>query len=119
MADDTDDTGGIDGADDNDETGGTEDTDGRDDAGTASTSGGGADRRVVTEGPFEEEVDLSRGEAADFLHDLADQLDDGTDLAVGRDDWEVQFSFGEPIEVEVELEDDDERELEIELEFEE
>lgn len=110
MADDTDDTDG---------TGGAEDTGGRDDAGTAGTSGGGADRRVVTEGPFEEEVDLSRDEAAAFLRDLADQLDDGTDLAVGRDDWEVQFSFGEPIEVEVELEDDDERELEIELEFEE
>ena len=76
------------------------------------------EREVVTEGPFEREVDLSRDETATFLRDLADQLEEGTDLTVGHGGWEVPFSFREPIELEVELEEDDERELEIELEFE-
>lgn len=83
-------------------------------------STGSRERKVVSEGPFEREVDLSRAETATFLRDLADQLEAGTDLTVGHGGWEVPFTFREPIELEVELEeDDDERELEIELEFEE
>ena len=81
---------------------------------------GDQEHRVVTEGPFEREVDLSRSETASLLRDLADQIEAGGDLTVGHGDWEVPFSFREPIELEVELEEeDDERELEIELEFEE
>ena len=91
-----------------------ENTDSREEETTESQ-----ERRVATEGPFEREVDLSRDETAAFLRDLAEQLEAGTDLTVGHGDWEVPFSFLEPVELEVELEeDDDERELEIELEFE-
>ncbi|WP_254538198.1 amphi-Trp domain-containing protein [Halomarina litorea] len=74
-------------------------------------------RTVVTEGYFEREVHLSRTDTAAFLRELADQLDAGTELTVASDEWEVPFSFREPIEVEVEFVSHEEGELEIELEF--
>jgi amphi-Trp domain-containing protein len=73
----------------------------------------------VTEGYFEREVDLSRGSTATFLRDLADQIDDGSELTISGDDWQIPFEYREPIEVEVELTSHHEKELEIEIEFEE
>ncbi len=76
------------------------------------------DRRIVTEGPFEREVYLSREETAAFLRDLADSIDEGTELTVSGDGWVLPFEYAEPIELEVEFTSRRERELEIELEFE-
>lgn len=76
------------------------------------------DQRIVTEGYFEREVRLSRAATATFLRELADQVEAGNELTVSSDDWEIPFTFGEPIEVEVEFIGERKRELEIELEFE-
>jgi amphi-Trp domain-containing protein len=75
------------------------------------------EQTVVTEGYFEREVRLSGAATAAFLRDLADQIEDGGDLTVSSDEWEIPFTFREPIEVEVEFIGDGKRELEIELEF--
>lgn len=74
-------------------------------------------RTVVTEGYFEREVHLSRDATATFLRELADQIDEGTELTVSSKEWEVPFEYREPIEVEVEFVSQREGELEIELEF--
>jgi amphi-Trp domain-containing protein len=77
------------------------------------------DRRTpVTDGYFGREVYLGRAETATFLRELADQIEAGTDLTVSSDDWEIPFSYREPIEVEVEYTSHHGKELEIELEFE-
>jgi amphi-Trp domain-containing protein len=76
------------------------------------------EQTVVTDGYFEREVRLSADATASLLRDLADQIEEGSDLTVSSDEWEIPFQFGEPIEVEVEFIGEGERELEIELEFE-
>jgi amphi-Trp domain-containing protein len=76
------------------------------------------EQTVVTDGYFEREVRLSAGATATFLRDLADQIESGNDLTISSDDWQIPFTFREPIEVEVEFIGDGSRELEIELEFE-
>jgi amphi-Trp domain-containing protein len=76
------------------------------------------EQTVVTEGYFEREVRLSAADTAALLRDLADQVEDSDELTISSDDWEIPFSFGEPIEVEVEFIGDGTRELELELEFE-
>lgn len=75
------------------------------------------DRRVITEGFFQREVDLSRTATATFLRDLADQIDDHDEVTISSDEWEIPFAFVEPIEVEVEFSGDRDPELEIEIEF--
>lgn len=75
------------------------------------------ERTVITDGFFEREVYLSRGETAAFLRDVADSLESDTELTVSGDDWEIPFRYREPIEVEVEFTSRNERELELELEF--
>lgn len=79
---------------------------------------GSDDQRVVTEGYFEREVRLSRTETATFLRDLADQIENGTELTLSSDEWEIPFQFSDPINVEVEFIGERKRELEIEVEFE-
>lgn len=74
---------------------------------------------VVTDGYFEREVHLSRESTATFLRELADQIDDGTELTISSDDWQIPFEYREPIEIEVEFTSQHEKELEIEIEFEE
>ena len=73
----------------------------------------------MTDGYFEREVDFSRESTARFLRELADQIDDGTELTISGNDWQIPFEYREPIEVEVELTSHHEKELEIEIEFEE
>ncbi|WP_137291458.1 amphi-Trp domain-containing protein [Natronorubrum halophilum] len=73
--------------------------------------------RTITDGFFEREVYLSRQETADFLRDLADQLEAETTVTVAGSTWEIPFEYREPVEVEVEFTSRRERELEIELEF--
>lgn len=75
------------------------------------------EQTVVTSGYFEREVRLSTSATATFLRDLAGQIEDGNDLTISSDDWEIPFRFREPIEVEIEFIGDGKRELEIELEF--
>ncbi len=72
---------------------------------------------TVTDGFFEREVQLSRDQTATFLRELADQIETGTNLTVSTSDWEIPFTYDEPIEVEVEFTGGRESELEIELEF--
>jgi amphi-Trp domain-containing protein len=78
-----------------------------------------SDTTEITDGYFEREVHLSRDSTATFLHELADQLDAGTELTISSDDWRIPFEFREPIEVEVEFTSHRGKELEIEIEFEE
>lgn len=76
-----------------------------------------SDRRTITSGFFEQEVNLSSEETATFLRDLADQLEEGSSFTVSASEWEIPFDYGDPIEVEIEFAAQRERELEIELEF--
>ncbi|MFB1062427.1 amphi-Trp domain-containing protein [Natrinema sp. H-ect4] len=75
------------------------------------------DRRTITSGFFEQEVYLSSEETAAFLHDLADQLEDGPSFTISASEWEIPFDYSDPVEVEIEFSAQRERELEIELEF--
>ncbi|MFA9427149.1 amphi-Trp domain-containing protein [Natronorubrum sp. A-ect3] len=77
-----------------------------------------SDRRVITDGFFEQEVHLSRTETASFLRDIADALEDDASLTVSGSTWEIPFEYREPIEVEIEFGGRRTKELEIELEFE-
>lgn len=74
---------------------------------------------TITDGFFEREVYLSGADTASFLRTLADAIDDGDELLVSGDDWEIPFEYGEPIEIEIEFSSHSGRELEIELEFDE
>jgi amphi-Trp domain-containing protein len=74
-------------------------------------------RKTVTSGFFEREVHLSREETAAFLRHLADGIEADTRITVSGEDWEIPFSYREPIEVEVEFSKQREGELEIEVEF--
>ncbi|MFC6718058.1 amphi-Trp domain-containing protein [Natrialbaceae archaeon GCM10025810] len=77
-----------------------------------------SDRTTVTDGFFEREAHLSRTEAAKFLREIAEALEDDTSLTVSGGSWEIPFEYREPIEVEVELSGRRTPELEIEFEFE-
>jgi amphi-Trp domain-containing protein len=74
---------------------------------------------IITDGFFEREVHLSRELTATFLHELADQIDAGSELTISSDNWKIPFEFREPIEVEVEHSSHREKELELEIGFEE
>lgn len=76
-----------------------------------------SERTVSTDEFFEREVYLSRQETASFLRDVAGALERGDELTFSGDDWELPFSYREPIEIEIEFTDRNERELELELEF--
>jgi amphi-Trp domain-containing protein len=80
-----------------------------------------SEQSVTTGEFFEYEADLDREVTATFLREIADQLDEGTDLTMSGDDWEIPYTIEEPIEVEVQFEsgeeDDESLELEVELEF--
>lgn len=75
------------------------------------------DRRVITDGFFEQEIYLSRTETASFLREIADALEDDASLTISGSGWEIPFEYREPIEVE--FSGQRTSELEIELEFEE
>lgn len=72
----------------------------------------------ITDGYFEREVRLSREATAEFLRDLADQIEAEPRLTVSTEEWEIPFKFDEPIEVEVEFVGEKHGQLEVELEFE-
>lgn len=76
------------------------------------------ERRVITDGFFEQEIYLSRTETASFLREIADALEADASLTISGSSWEIPFEYREPIEVEIEFSGQRSSELEIELEFE-
>ncbi len=72
---------------------------------------------TVTDGYFEEEYYVSAEDAGEFLIELGEQFSDGGSITLSGDDWELPFSFGEPVKLDIEFEGDGEPELEIEVEL--
>jgi amphi-Trp domain-containing protein len=73
---------------------------------------------LIREGrDFEQEYRLSAAEAGRFLVEIGEQLQESDELTITGDEWELPFSFGEPVELEVEYEGYGEQELEIEVEI--
>lgn len=72
---------------------------------------------VITDGTFEQEFHLDRAQAGEFLIRVGEQLQQGTDITLTTDEWELPFEFREPVELEVEFLGYGDRELEIELEL--
>lgn len=74
------------------------------------------EKRIIDE-YHEEDFYMDADELAGFLRDLADEIEEGHEITITTEDWELPFSFErDQIEVEIDFEGD---ELEIELEFEE
>ncbi|QLH81671.1 amphi-Trp domain-containing protein [Halosimplex pelagicum] len=77
-----------------------------------------AERTTIRNGrEFEQTYRLDASEAGAFLVDLGEQLQDGDELTIATDEWELPFAFGEPVELEVDFDGVDDPELEIELEL--
>ncbi|MFB6118085.1 amphi-Trp domain-containing protein [Halosegnis sp.] len=75
-----------------------------------------SDRTTVRTGrDFEREYRLSATEAGDFLVALGEQLQNGEDLTLVDDEWELPFAFGEPAELEIDFEGVGDPTLEVEL----
>ncbi|MFB6282211.1 MAG: amphi-Trp domain-containing protein [Haloferacaceae archaeon] len=72
---------------------------------------------TVTSGYFEEEFRVDAASAGEFLAELGDQLQDGTELTVSGDGWEIPFAFADSVEIEVEFEGESDPELEVEVEL--
>lgn len=72
---------------------------------------------TITHGYFEEEFYISADEAGAFLVDLGEQLQDSDEITLTGDDWELPFTFGDPVKLDIEYEGDGEPELEIEVEL--
>ncbi|SMO67170.1 amphi-Trp domain-containing protein [Halorubrum cibi] len=66
---------------------------------------------------FEREYRLDASEAGTFLIELGEKLQDGDELRLATDEWELPFAFGEPVELEVDFEGTGEPSLEIEVEL--
>lgn len=72
---------------------------------------------VITEGYFEEEFHVGAEDAGAFLVELGEQLQEGDEVNVSGDGWEIPFAFGDTVEIEVEFQGNDpELEFEVELE---
>jgi amphi-Trp domain-containing protein len=72
---------------------------------------------TITEGYFEEEFYVGAADAGEFLIELGEQFQSGGEITLTGEDWELPFSFGEPVKLDVEFEGDGEPELEIEVEL--
>ena len=66
---------------------------------------------------YEEAFRLDAEEAGKFLVELGTQLQEGDELTISTDEWELPFAFGEPVELEIDYEGVGEPELEIEIEL--
>ncbi|MFC4439137.1 MULTISPECIES: amphi-Trp domain-containing protein [Natrialbaceae] len=66
---------------------------------------------------FEQEYRLDASDAGEFLIELGEQLRDDDELTLVGDEWELPFSFGEPIGLEIDFDGIGEPELEIEIEL--
>lgn len=75
-------------------------------------------RRVLGNENIEWKTHLNREQIADFLIALGEQMKKGDEVKVKTSDWELPFSFREPVELKVEYEGAGaEKELEIEIEL--
>lgn len=72
---------------------------------------------TITDGYFEEEYYISAEDAGEFLIELGEQFEEGDEIRVTGDEWELPFAFGEPVKLDIEFEGDGEPELEIEVEL--
>lgn len=75
------------------------------------------EKRVVKEGDLEHEVYLDSEDIADFLEGLTEQMREGDQVKIETEEWDLPFTFREPIELEIDFEGYGERELEIEIEM--
>ncbi|WP_338740329.1 amphi-Trp domain-containing protein [Haloplanus salilacus] len=67
---------------------------------------------------FEEEYDVTAAEAGEFLVELGEQLQSGEgDLTITGGDWELDFAYGDAVELEVEYVSGPDGELEVEVEL--
>lgn len=66
---------------------------------------------------FEEEYRVDAAEAGAFLVELGEQLQEGDELTITDEEWELPFGFGEPVELEIDYDGMGEPELEIEVEI--
>jgi len=66
---------------------------------------------------FEQEYRLDASEAGAFLVALGEQLQEGDELTIATDEWELPFAFGEPVQLELDFDGVGDPELEIELEL--
>lgn len=60
-----------------------------------------SDRRTITIDFFEQKVSLPNEETATFLHELADQLEDGSSFTISAAKWEIPFDYSDSVEVEI------------------
>lgn len=87
-------------------------------AGSEPAADPDTERTTIREGrDFEAAYRLDASDVGEFLVDLGTQLQDGDELTIVTDEWELPFAFGEPVELEIDFEGVDEPELEIELEL--
>lgn len=75
------------------------------------------ERQTITEGYFEEEMVVDAQDLGDFLVELGKQFQATDEITLTGEDWELPFSFREPVELEIEFEGSGEGELEIEIEL--
>lgn len=71
---------------------------------------------VITEGEFEQERQVAVAQAGQFLVELGEQLQAGTDLTLADDEWELPVSIQEPVELDIEFNGYN-NELEVEVEM--
>ena len=71
--------------------------------------------KKTIQGHFSQEFYLGKQQLAEFLRDLAEEVESQSEITIATDEWELPFNAREQAEVEIELDDD---ELEIEIEFE-
>ncbi|MFB6216320.1 MAG: amphi-Trp domain-containing protein [Candidatus Aenigmatarchaeota archaeon] len=77
-------------------------------------SKGSSDGRETVRGKFSDDIYMDTDGLVDFLRGLADEVEEGKDLELKTDDWNLPFSFRDDVKVEI---DRDHDELEIEIEF--
>lgn len=76
------------------------------------------EKTVISTGRnFEQAYRLDASEAGAFLVDLGEQLQNGDELTISDEEWELPFAFGEPVQLELDFDGMGEPELEIELEL--
>lgn len=77
-----------------------------------------SERTVIRTGrEFEREYRLSSEQAGAFLVEVGEKLQEGDEVTLAEDEWELPFPFGEPVDVEIDYEGVGEPELEIEIEL--
>jgi amphi-Trp domain-containing protein len=88
-----------------------------DDGGDPSSETGSDPTLIRSGRNFEREYRLDASEAGAFLVEFGEKLQDGDELRLATDEWELPFAFGEPVELEIDFEGTGEPSLEIEVEL--